>query len=116
MTGDYDIHVHGPNGFFRRFAGSAGADQVGVTVRRAGRSVNLQIDVDAPGGVTVEIVDAYSGPVRIGRVGKATLGTHKSAGWYDLTVSVAGTRWLRTYAGHLENDRPAHSDPALGRQ
>jgi phospholipase C len=116
VTGDYDIHVHGPNGLFRRFAGTAGADQVEVTVQRAGRSNNLRIDVDAPRGATVDVVDAYSGPVRIDRAGRGTLGTHRSAGWYDLTVSVPGTSWLRVFAGHLENGRPSYSDPALGRQ
>lgn len=116
VTGDYDIHLHGPNGLFRRLAGTAGADQVKVTVRRAGRSNNLRIDVDAPRGVTVDVVDAYSGPVRINRAGRATLGTRRSAGWYDLTVSVPGTSWLRIFAGHLESGRPSYSDPALGRQ
>ena len=66
--------------------------------------------------MTVDVVDAYSGPVRINRAGKATLGTRGSAGWYDLTVSVPGTSWLRVFAGHLESGRPSYSDPALGRQ
>ena len=74
------------------------------------------IDVDAPQGVTVQVVDAYSGPVRVSRAGKANLDARPNAGWYDLTVSVPGTTWVRTFAGHLEDGRPSHSDPALGRQ
>jgi phospholipase C len=116
VTGDYDIHVHGPNGFFRRFAGTAGADSVHVTVRRVGRLGRLTIDVGAPRRVSMQVVDAYSGPVRVSRAGKGNLDTRASAGWYDLTVSVPDTTWLRTFAGHLENGRPSHSDPALGRQ
>jgi phospholipase C len=116
VAGDYDIHVHGPNGFFQRFAGTAGEDSVQVTVRRFGRSGHLVIDVDAPRRLKVQVVDAYSGPIRIGRSGKGIVNTRRSAGWYDITVSVRDTAWLRTFAGHLENGRPSHSDPALGRQ
>jgi phospholipase C len=115
VTGDHDIHVHGPNGFFRRFTGRAGAPEAMVSVRRTGRSGALRIDVDALRGTTVTIVDAYSGPVRVSRAGKATLDIRDSAWWYDLTVSVPGTAWLRTFAGHLESGRPSYSDPALSR-
>ena len=34
---------------------------------------------------------------------------------YDVTVTVPGTGWVRTFAGHLEDGRPSTSDPALGR-
>ena len=116
VSGDYDVQLHGPNGFFRRFAGTAGADAVRVTLRRAGQSGNLEVEVDAPRGLVVQAVDAYAGPVALNRSGKGTLDTGPTAGWYDVTVSVPGTTWSRTFAGHLEDGRPSSSDPALGRQ
>ena len=117
VTGDYDIHLHGPNGFFRRFAGTAGADQAAVAVRRVGRSDSLRIDVDAPRGVTVEVVDAYSGPVRVNRAGQGRRSTPRGApAGTTSPCRVPGTSWLRTFAGHLESGRPSFSDPALGRQ
>jgi phospholipase C len=117
VSGDYDIQLHGPNGFFRRFAGTAGADTVSVSLRRARRgSGSLEVEVDAPRGVNVEVVDAYGGPIRLNRAGKGVLDTAAAAGWYDVTVSVPGSMWLRAFAGHLENGRPSSSDPAFGRQ
>ena len=116
VAGDYDIHLHGPNGFFRRFAGRAGTAEPHAAMRHPGRSHVLRIDVDAPRGTTVEVVDAYAGPLRVTRTGRATLDTADSAGWYDLTVTVPGTAWVRTFAGHLDDARPSYSDPALGRR
>jgi phospholipase C len=116
VADEYDIHVHGPNGFFRQFAGTTGQDRVRVAVRRSGHAQILKIEVDAPREVQVEAIDAYSGPIRINRAGRGTVDTRSSAGWYDFTVSDPGMGWRRTFAGHLESGRPSHSDPAFGRQ
>jgi phospholipase C len=113
-TGDYDIHLHGPNGFFRRFVGRTGTAEPRSTVRRAGHSQVLHLEVTAPRGMALEARDVYSGPIRVSRSGRATLNTRDSSGWYDVTVSAPGTQWIRTVAGHLEDARPSYSDPALG--
>ena len=114
VTGEYDVHLHGPNGFFRRYRGDASApDPVQVKVVRSGQSHVLRVEVDAPKGVEVTIHDGYAGTVPTkGRV--TTVDTRAAAGWYDLTVTVTGTAYLRAFAGHLENGKPSRSEPALG--
>ena len=115
VSGNYDVQVHGPNGFFRRYAGAVGADKVAVSVRRAGRSSVLQVSVDAPKGVTVDVRNAYDKQGAHGPGSrKLAIDTRHAAGWYDITVSVPGTGWVRVFAGHLEDGGPSVSDPRLG--
>ncbi|MGW1680013.1 phosphocholine-specific phospholipase C [Saccharopolyspora sp. NPDC002376] len=114
VSGAYDVQLHGPNGFFRRYAGDTVKDAATVAVRRQGNSRTLVVTVTAPSGVTVQVEDAYRGAVPV-KGGRATLDTSSSGGWYDMTVSVPGTAWIRTFAGHLEDGHPSTSDPALGR-
>ena len=105
VSGDYEIHLHGPNGFFRSYAGTAGADPAPANLRRDGRSQRLT--VTAPR--TAEITSAYAGKIR-----SRHLDTRATGGWYDLTLTVPGTTWARGFAGHLETGRPSVSDPQLG--
>ena len=49
--------------------------------------------------------------------GKASivLATDHSFGWYDFTVkSAAHPNFLRRYAGHVETDKWAYTDPVMG--
>jgi phospholipase C len=113
VSGAYEIHLHGPNGFFRQYAGRSGADVVSASVRQQGTSRALLISVNAPAGIDVVVEDAYRGALSVDG-GLATLDTSASGGWYDVTVAAPSTEWRRTFAGHLENGQPSSSDPALG--
>ena len=115
VAGDYDIHLHGPNGFFRRLAGSARLGLPTVGLLRDGRSANLRITVIGALATRILVQDAYAGEVRLNPLGSATVDTNRNGGWYDLTVSAPGTPWVRAFAGHLETGRPSTSDPAFGR-
>jgi phospholipase C len=113
VTGNYDVHLHGPNGWFRRFAGTEGQDGAVISLTRTGSTLELRLSVDAPRGTKVVVTDGYAGRLTV-RGRRAVLDTTASAGWYDLTVTVPGTSYVRTFAGHLENGKPSLSDPALG--
>jgi phospholipase C len=113
-TGAYDVHLHGPNGFFRRLTGDLGTDRVKASVARRGTGKTLLVSVSAPSGVTVVVEDAYRGALTV-TGGVATLDTSEAGGWYDVTVAVPGTAWSRNFAGHLGTGGPSISDPALGR-
>lgn len=64
----------------------------------------------------MEVTSAYQGRVSQAEGSKKiTVDTRGSSGWYDLTVTVPGTTWVRGFAGHLEDGRPSSSDPQLGR-
>jgi len=116
VTGAYDIEVHGPNGFYRRYAGDTARRDGAVRVElvREGRSQRLTVKADAPRGTRVLVQDAYGREQDAGRRA-VVVDTTRSGGWYDLTVTVPGTPWLRAFAGHLENGKPSVSEPALGR-
>jgi phospholipase C len=114
VTGEYDIQLHGPNGFFRRFAGDVRTDRVRVEVARVGRTPRLSVAVEAPRGVHVVVEDAYGGRTTVGRR-PVVIDTSANGGWYDLTVVAVDGTFVRAFAGHLETGRPSVSEPALGR-
>ncbi|GAA3665199.1 phospholipase C, phosphocholine-specific [Nocardioides ginsengisoli] len=116
VQGDYDVHLHGPNGFFRRFAGSTQAERVLVDLAplsRGGGVGSGKLRLTVQGDAEVAVTDVYAGPLTV-RAGRVDLDTRASGGWYDVTVTIPGTSFVRTLAGHLESGRPATSDPQLG--
>ena len=118
----YDLAVHGPNGFVRRFAGST-ADGPEVSVSYAPERDQVVLTLTSPGAMRRLTVTpgAYPhGPARIHAVeaGRPVADGWRIAGsahWYDLIVtSETDPRWLRRLSGHMETDGPSLSDPALG--
>ena len=123
--GGYDLSVHGPNGFFRRFKGSlAGRNpsdlEVGVSYDAHGGGLGLV--VANRGGVPrlAIITDAYTRRdfAQVLAPGES-VGKYwpleGSFGWYDLTVAVDGDAgFQRHLAGHVETGRDSVSDPAIG--
>ena len=115
VQGAYDVHLHGPNGFFRRYAGTAGQIPVTLAVSRVGRTMRLRVSVHGPKTADVKLVNAYGGQHRVRGGRSVVVDTARVAGWYDLTATVAGSSWTRVAAGHLETGHASSSDPALGR-
>jgi phospholipase C len=117
----YDLQMHGPNGWYRRYAGTTAAADIRVTVARDGASGHAQFRVANAGAtpVTLTLADAYGSAVRTvvlnaGQAKTVVVATH--GGWYDLTVtSATDPNLVRVLAGRLENGLPLTSDPQLGR-
>ncbi|WP_156188175.1 phosphocholine-specific phospholipase C [Arsenicicoccus sp. oral taxon 190] len=66
-TGAYHVDVHGPNGFFRSYAGDRSQDAVTVSLEPQGRSGRLRLVVTRLGReVDVEITSAYPAALRAG--------------------------------------------------
>ena len=127
--GTYDLSLHGPNGFFRHFAGSP------ATVLRAeahGRDDGgrLRIRLSAGGGghgdgrhhhrpaIVVDVADAYGSDRQIEVRGatELTVDTGHSGGWYDITLTTpTDSSWSYVLAGRLEAGARLTSDPQLGR-
>ncbi|WP_236791482.1 phosphocholine-specific phospholipase C [Amycolatopsis sp. GM8] len=120
VSGAYDFTVHGPNGFFRRFAGNGAG--VEVSARPAGDSGDLKVLLTNSGKTTVRVTVANatgygstrptSYQLRPGDRVTHSVDTGAAAGWYDLSVT-AGT-FVRRLAGHVETGRITLTDPALG--
>jgi phospholipase C len=125
--GTYDLSLHGPNGFFRHYAGSP---QTTIEVQeatnvRAG-TVKLLIHAgEASSGrrhrhhpVTVNVVDAYGREYRVecNGIGEIVVETRRTGGWYDLALtSPSDASFSYQLAGRLESGRQLTSDPQLGR-
>jgi phospholipase C len=124
---DYDLIVHGPNGFYRRFAGRT--DQrlsVSVTETAAGDVVLHAANLGAePRAVQAAMDEPYLIAGGDGRRRMITVGAGESAQipwslaasdrWYSLAVSADGLPgFLRRFAGHAETGRPSRTDPAIG--
>ncbi|MDG4757499.1 phospholipase C, phosphocholine-specific [Micromonospora sp. WMMD710] len=117
---DYDLSVHGPNGFFRRFASGRSHLDVTPSYDERGGKVTLTLTNRGSKKVEVTVRDGYnSRPVKVslrpGATERATWALARTHGWYDLTVGVAGDADFAYHcAGHVENGRDSISDPALG--
>ncbi len=117
--GGYDIEIHGPNGFYRRFAGVAApgpevttapvdsAQQLRLVLANQGPAVNLTITDNRSGRRPITVHLRRGGSVNHIVGGRAD-------GWYDVTITSGGdARFLRSLAGHIESRRSSCSDPAL---
>jgi phospholipase C len=108
VEADFDLTVHGPNGFLRRFRG-AGPD---VTARHDA-SGEVHLTLANHGTRPVTLIVGGSGPIRL-RAGQRATHTIRAPGWYDVSItSDADHRYLRRLAGHVETGGPGTSDPAL---
>jgi phospholipase C len=127
--GAYDFSVFGPNGFLRRFVGTAtvaskkeptALDIVeGYDVEN--RNVQLRLTNNGKDRCTFSIANAYdtqantTRTVRGGDSEDLTVDLRGSFGWYDLTVTVdVDQSFLRRLGGHVETGQESVSDPALG--
>jgi phospholipase C len=125
--GTYDLSLHGPNGFFRHYAGSP---QTTIEVQeamnvRAG-IVKLLIHAGGPSAgrgrrrhrLIVDVVDAYGGRYQVEGDGRAEIvvATRRTGGWYDLALtSPSDAGFIYQLAGRLDSGRQLTSDPQLGR-
>lgn len=125
VNGSYDLSVHGPNGFFRRFKGSDASGASSLVVRSSygtegNGKLEWSVSNTGAGKATVTVLDAYSGrkvkeqlDAQESMDGELSLETFR--GWYDLVISVAeDSTLLRRLAGHVETGRNSWSDPAMG--
>ena len=120
----YDLSVHGPNGFFRRFQGGGPRSSANLAVTTSydggGEEITLTIRNAGTADATVTVADGYAKrstglTVKAGRDGSGDFSLERSRGWYGLVVTVAGDAGFRCeLAGHVENGKAGISDPAMG--
>lgn len=120
-NGAYDLHVCGPNGFYRGFAGNADDPRIDLRCEYLASSGDIEVRAVSRGGShMLQIADnAYRNAPRSMRVaegGKASLvlKLDNSFRWYDFSVRVEGASdFLRRFAGRVETGEPGVSDPAM---
>jgi len=118
-TAAYHAIVHGPNGFLREFSGAMDAATIEVAVSYIPQELALYIQCINHGeqAVTLAYFESYGKQQKtfIAAPGSCEQRWNVAAsdGWYDLSVSLTGTNYLRRFAGHIENGCPSMSDPAF---
>jgi phospholipase C len=129
-NGRYDLLVHGPNGWMRRFSGDAAA-------AAAASSLSPEVEclevVEGQAALRLVLRNLGATPLRFTVTPNAYLReaarSHElapgasltmvwslaaSQGWYDLSVTVdRSPAFLRHLAGRVETGRPSVSDPAI---
>ncbi|TDR42603.1 phospholipase C [Tahibacter aquaticus] len=127
-SGIYDLEVHGPNGFLRGFGGDValaigGANpELTLLYDSANHALMLRLRNTGTAACRVSLApNRYSSAAvqQFELAAGATLDTpwqlNATSRWYDLSLrSDHDARWLRRFAGHLENGLPGVSDPAFG--
>jgi phospholipase C len=114
-----DIEVHGPNGFYRQFKGSAPL-QVWAAYDERRLQLSLSFRNSGPDRVRLAVEDGYTG-----RTTRLTLDGNDritrdwtlrhAGGWYDLLVTLDGDDdFAAHFAGHVENGEDSISDPLMG--
>ncbi|CAN5623000.1 phospholipase C, phosphocholine-specific [soil metagenome] len=129
-NGNYDLHVYGPNGFYRAFSGNNNDPRLKVLCKYEfekgnpnALTGNLIISLYNVGSkdFTVEIKDnAYKSETQKTLITASTqeiitinLGNH--ANWYDLSVTVDGNNsFMKRFAGHVETGKHSFTDPLMG--
>ena len=119
----YDIAIHGPNGFYRNFKGRPGDPDVGLRCYNHRRSGGLAIDLinrsNAPCDVIINHL-SYGEPsekvkLRAQEKRRIVLDLRGSHQWYDFSITLAGEPdFFRHYAGRVETGAPSVTDPAMG--
>lgn len=122
--GDYHYAAHGPNGYMTIFRGNAkdGLQQALPEIAASsslddGKQIEFKLIWPASANGRVKVVNAYTGYETTADATKKSIVVSTKDGWYDvafLDANSAGSRFLRRYAGHLENGRIGMSDPAIG--
>jgi phospholipase C len=124
--GRYDLTLHGPNGFLRRFGGQT-ADQLDILLHeRADLEAAELVFINrgkVPAVFTVTLDPAYPAKgLRTRRIAVAPgaevrdlwrLGA--SDRWYDLTATLEGRPdFARRFAGKVETGAQGRTDPGIG--
>lgn len=124
ISGNYDIAIHGPNGFYRNFKGGTSDPDIEIRCRYQRRSGGLTIFLTNRSNAACDIAVrhlSYGEPLQSVNLEphskrRIVLDLRDSHQWYDFEISVAGhPGFLKHYAGRVETGAPGLTDPAMGR-
>lgn len=125
--GNYHLKVHGPNGFFREFAGDKENPKIIVICsneRQSGRITgNIMLTVKNTGDTSTDILlkdlGYKSGDKVIRTIANSNISLlidlSKNHNWYDFSISVPGNgKYFERFAGRVETGRVGKTDPLMG--
>ena len=126
----YDYRINGPNGFYRRFAGSkknpqisikAKAEQIGLVTKKLSGNLVFTIENRETIPVSIQIVDnKYKAAIKNVTLSAKSainiaLNLSKNGYWYDFSVIQPGNAIFKhRYAGKIETGEITITDPYMG--
>ncbi|MBD1424578.1 phosphocholine-specific phospholipase C [Sphingobacterium arenae] len=123
-----DIHVHGPNGFFRRFKNKHNLVPVSCSLKYEQQEKNftgkIQLLLENKSQETIQIYIRDKGygqetreiHIPVGERHVELVDLQASQHWYDLEITVNGyPDFLWGYAGRVETDRLGYTDPQIAK-
>ncbi|GAA4808824.1 phospholipase C, phosphocholine-specific [Olivibacter ginsenosidimutans] len=129
--GNYNLQLHGPNGFFREFTGNTQDPQLNVTVSPALKPLtkvptgNIEINLANEGdqAITVALHDVSYKKKQLATKVIAPNTTERimidlkdTFNWYDFTLTATGNNTYRQrFAGRVETGKESFTDPLLDR-
>lgn len=129
--GDYNLQLHGPNGFYREFKGSANDPAIKITADLEIKAITkaptgniiVQITNNSSNTIDAEIIDlGYKKGVLLHKkiASKTTLPLiiklDNSAGWYDFQIKTPNFEgFSQRFAGHVETGKESTTDPLINR-
>ena len=127
---EYNICIHGPNGFFRHFTGDKNDgditiicdyQQKGLLNRSLSGHVNLKIENKEPKPIVLLLSDNAYGKmtqrisVDANSKKEILIDLSKNSHWYDFTLKRNDNNtFSKRYAGHVETGAVSTSDPFMG--
>lgn len=126
VNNGFDIKLHGPNGFYRRFKGKESLLEVSLIYSKNRRNV-FHGDVEvifnnvSDKDLEVRLIDeSYTNGTTITKIKKGKskvlmIDLSKSHNWYDFKIVVDGySDFEWHYAGHVETGKESFTDPKMG--
>ncbi|MDG3583651.1 phosphocholine-specific phospholipase C [Galbibacter pacificus] len=128
---EYQLSVHGPNGFYRALQGNANDPDLNIDfdyekntkrVKRVSGNIMLHITNNSNKPLKVVLEDCSYGQemqhivVKAGKRETIILDVNKNYNWYDFKLTVEGNNtFKRRYAGRVEVGKASKTDPYMGR-
>lgn len=124
FTQAYDLAIHGPNGYYRRYYGDKTFHALQIEQHYAPATEELILTFINKGTevITLQLTDHYQQRkktmIKLSKSNTKTLRIHTKSTrrWYDVEVTLSASKetFSRRYAGRLENGKHSTSDPLMG--
>ncbi|MCC6547825.1 phospholipase C, phosphocholine-specific [Candidatus Sumerlaeota bacterium] len=123
LNGQYQLEVHGPNGYYREFSGNPKdpALEIGVSYIQPQGDVEVRVINRGNQPVELQVSDlgyktgTQTKSIQGGDSARIVIDTQKSHQWYDFGLKVENSaQYSRRFAGRVETGRWSYTDPAMG--
>lgn len=123
-TSRYDLAVHGPNGYYRRYQGDKNFHALQIQQQYAPATEEIIFTLTNTGRepLSIQLINHYQQgkktTIKLSKSATKTIkvNTQSATRWYDITIHNLSTTptFSRRYAGRIENGKHSISDPMMG--